>query len=80
MKEGRGGGKERDAPTHLIENSKLTHVARVTKNNGGSSQTSNRKLARMLRSQTHALRKTWQRLAIAMHRYATQHSRTPQAS
>ena len=31
MKEGRGGGKEREAPTHLIKNSKLTHAARVTK-------------------------------------------------
>ena len=25
---GRGGGKEREAPTHLIENSKLTHAGR----------------------------------------------------
>ena len=32
MKEGRGGGKEREAPTHLIEISELTHAARVTKN------------------------------------------------
>ena len=35
----RGGGKEREAPTHLIKNSKLTHVACVTKIskfNGGS--------------------------------------------
>ena len=32
MKEGRGGGKEREAPTHLIEISALTHAARVTKN------------------------------------------------
>ena len=47
MKEGRGGGKECEAPTHLIENSKLTHAARVTKNNSGNSQTYNRKLARM---------------------------------
>ena len=47
MKEGRGGGKEREAPMHLIENSKFTHAARVTKNNSGSSQTSNRMLARM---------------------------------
>ena len=31
MKEGRGGGKEREAPTHLIKNSKLTHAVRVTK-------------------------------------------------
>ena len=29
MKERRGGGKEREAPTHLIKNSKLTHAARV---------------------------------------------------
>ena len=32
MKEGRGGGKEREAPTHFIEISVLTHAARVTKN------------------------------------------------
>ena len=32
MKERRGGGKEREAPTHLIKNSKLTHAARATKN------------------------------------------------
>ena len=32
MKKGRGGGKEREAPTHLIEISKLTHAARATKN------------------------------------------------
>ena len=32
MKEGRGGGKEREAPTHFIEVSVLTHAARVTKN------------------------------------------------
>ena len=32
MKEGKGGGKERKAPTHLIEISRLTHTARVTKN------------------------------------------------
>ena len=32
MREGRGGGKEREAPTHLIKNSELTHAARVTKN------------------------------------------------
>jgi hypothetical protein len=33
MREGRGGGKEREAPTHLhvIKNSELTHAARVTK-------------------------------------------------
>ena len=31
MKERRGGGKEREAPTHLVKNSKLTHAARVTK-------------------------------------------------
>ena len=39
MKEGRGGGKEREAPTHLIENSKLTHAVCVTKNKHGSGQT-----------------------------------------
>ena len=32
MKKGKGRGKEREAPTHLIENSKLSHAARVTKN------------------------------------------------
>ena len=33
MREGRGrGGKEREAPTHLIKNSELTHATRVTKN------------------------------------------------
>ena len=32
MKEGRGGGKEREVPTHLIEISALTHAACVTKN------------------------------------------------
>ena len=32
MKEGGGGGKERETPTHLIKNSKLTHAGRVTKN------------------------------------------------
>ena len=32
MKKGRGGGKEREAPTHLIEIAELTHAARVTKN------------------------------------------------
>ena len=32
MKKGRGGGKEREAPTHLIEISELSHAARVTKN------------------------------------------------
>ena len=30
MKKGRGGGKEREAPTHLIEISALSHAARVT--------------------------------------------------
>ena len=30
--ERRGGGNEREAPTHLIEISRLTHAARVTKN------------------------------------------------
>ena len=32
MKKGKGGGKEREAPTHLIEISELTHAARITKN------------------------------------------------
>ena len=32
MKEGKGRGKEREAPTHLIEHLKLTHAGRVTKN------------------------------------------------
>ena len=32
MKKGRGGGEEREAPTHLIEISELSHAARVTKN------------------------------------------------
>ena len=32
MKEGRGGGKEREAPMHLIEISELTHAVRFTKN------------------------------------------------
>ena len=32
MKKGRGGGKEREAPTHLFEISELSHAARVTKN------------------------------------------------
>ena len=31
MKKGRGGGKEREAPTHLIEISELTHAAHNTK-------------------------------------------------
>ena len=31
LKEEKGRGKEREAPTHLIENSKLTHAGRVTK-------------------------------------------------
>ena len=31
MKKGRGEGKEREVPMHLIEISKLTHAARVTK-------------------------------------------------
>ena len=31
MREGRGGEKKREAPTHFtIENSKLTHAARIT--------------------------------------------------
>ena len=29
---GKGRGEEREAPTHLIKNSKPTHAARVTKN------------------------------------------------
>ena len=41
MKGGRGGGKEHEVPTHLVENSKLTHAARVT---SGSSQMSNHML------------------------------------
>ena len=32
MREGRGGGKEREAPTNLIKNSEFTHAVRVTKN------------------------------------------------
>ena len=32
MREGRGGGKECEVPTHLIKNSEFTHAARVTKN------------------------------------------------
>ena len=32
MKERKGGEKEREAPTHFIENSKLTHTGCVTKN------------------------------------------------
>ena len=31
MKEGRGGGKEHEAPTHLIEISELTPAVRITK-------------------------------------------------
>ena len=31
MKKGMEGGKEREAPTHLIEISELSHAARVTK-------------------------------------------------
>ena len=31
MKEEKGRGKEREAPTHLIEISERTHAARVTK-------------------------------------------------
>ena len=33
-----GGGKEREAPTHLIENPKLSHAACLTKNKKGSGQ------------------------------------------
>ena len=32
MKKEKGEGKEHEAPTHLIKISRLTHVARVTKN------------------------------------------------
>ena len=32
MERGRGGGKERETPMHLIEISELSHAARVTKN------------------------------------------------
>ena len=32
MNRGKGRGKEREAPMHLIKISKLTHAARVTKN------------------------------------------------
>ena len=32
MEEGKGRGKEREVPTHLIEHLKLTHAGRVTKN------------------------------------------------
>ena len=32
MKEGKESGEECEAPTHLIEISKLTHAARATKN------------------------------------------------
>ena len=32
MKQRKGGGKEREAPTHLIESSNFTHAACVTKN------------------------------------------------
>ena len=35
MKKGKGRGKEHEAPTHLIKNSKLTHAGRVTKNKNG---------------------------------------------
>ena len=35
MKKGKGRGKEREAPTHLVKNSKLTHAGCVTKNKHG---------------------------------------------
>ena len=41
------GGKDREAPTHLIEHSKFTHAGRVTKNKSTHGQTYPH-LARML--------------------------------
>ena len=35
MKKGKGRGKEREAPTHLIKVSKRSHAGRVTKNKNG---------------------------------------------
>ena len=62
MKEGRGGGKECEAPTHLIENPKFTHAARVTKNNSGSSQTSTRTLSSIFAiSIARGEKETWRR-------------------
>ena len=51
------GGKEREAPTHLIEILKLTHAARVTKNKSGSGQTNHRMLSRIFAV---SITKTWQ--------------------
>ena len=50
-----GGGKEREAPTHLMKNSKLTHAARVTKNSkqmrsGPSRVTTNADVGTLARS------------------------------
>ena len=53
MREGRGGGKEREAPTHLIENSKLAHAGRVTKNKGGCGQTQPRVTLLLSSSRSH---------------------------
>lgn len=39
MKEGKWREKEHKAPTHLIEGPNLSHAARVTKNENGSSGT-----------------------------------------
>ena len=38
-KEGKERGKEREALTPLIENSKLTHAAHITNDKSGSSRT-----------------------------------------
>ena len=51
MREGKGGGKEREAPMHFIENSKLTHAGRITKNKGGCGQTQLRVTS--IRSRSH---------------------------
>ena len=42
---GEGEGKERKAPMHLIETSKFTHTARVTKSKSGSGHMYNCTLA-----------------------------------
>ena len=47
MKEGKGRGKEREVPTHLIENSKLSHDACVTKNNKNNKKTGRGETNRM---------------------------------
>ena len=39
MKKGRGGGKECEMPTQLIENSNFTNAGRITKNSDGCGQT-----------------------------------------